>query len=892
VGKVLILLLCALLAGASGLGLEVLGTHLAGLTLGYGQAGPLAITIFIAGWAAGARLASAWNSGLPQRFLGMGLWLCLWGAFMPYGFSLLARSTLGVVPAGLGSVVLLLGIALPQGMFLPLLARGLGRERSRDLSLLFAMNLAGGALGAWSFGSVLPASKGRTMACLAAAACALGAGLLAAWVSRQTAADENDVPSGSGPSIYLGLVVAAVTAWAAILEWFGLRLAVLWLGGMQDSLGAVLVATMVALALGAALLPRILPKGRVGLCLLAILCAFGSLTYFFTPQLMVAVEGEPLYLRSMALIGPALLPFGAWIPMLHRSMQRTDARGLGQLLGYEAFGALIGLPLMHFFALPMWGLGPCILIMAVAALLFAMGAKPRAMGSLGLLVFASLVISQDLHKGDPALDSPPLQNPAFELLSFHEDEHFAVSIVQDGLMGERTLLTDGFRAAANGHEYAYMRALAHLPLLMHPDPKRVGVLAFGTGTTAGALSLHERLVDLEVLELSGTVIENAHWFEAVNRNVLEDPRVHVTLGDGRHTLRQRKATYDVLTMEPLLPDSPFAVYLYTKEFYEQAKRSLAPGGLLCQWVPPHALEPATFDAVLGAFTEAFPWSGIWVFGTQVILLGAEEEPTMDPARFPSPSSELGRALAGLGLHDVAGISARFIMAGEHWPQSPRPLLDLDPWVIYRERRRGSVLLGDLPLNLAKLRAHTSPAPATWQGRPSENTKVRAQALALMRRVREGMEADRALATLSAELKAAPQRSAALETLRAKLEQQTDRSEVNDLLRQVRNLVPQEAALLRFENTLEFEQAIRAGFALLRSGQSESISGNAALKLTRATVLRPERADVHAYLALALQRLDSDRARLEINTALKLCPNLRGTRVGQRLISLGFTWPAE
>ena len=44
-----------MLAGISGLGLEILIVTLCGLTLGYGNSGPIGITTFIVGWALGAR---------------------------------------------------------------------------------------------------------------------------------------------------------------------------------------------------------------------------------------------------------------------------------------------------------------------------------------------------------------------------------------------------------------------------------------------------------------------------------------------------------------------------------------------------------------------------------------------------------------------------------------------------------------------------------------------------------------------------------------------------------------------------------------------------------------------------------------------------------------------
>jgi spermidine synthase len=561
-----------------------------------------------------------------------------------------------------------------------------------------------------------------------------------------------------------------------------------------------------------------------------------------------------------------------------------DGEALGTLRGFEALGALVGLPLMHFGLLPLIGLGGCVLLMGGLALLALFLRGPRdwvlATGALGLATFLLNFSKQ----GAPALASPPLQNPAFEILAFEEDQHFAISVVQDGLLGERTLLTDGFRAAANGRDYDYMRALAHLPLLLHPNPERVGVLAFGTGTTAGAVSLHTEPQHIDVLELSSTVTDYAHWFEEANRGVLQDSRVQVWIGDGRHTLRGKQGVYDVLTMEPLLPDSPFAVYLYTTEFYGVVRQSLAPGGLVCQWVPPHALAPKTFDAVLSAFTSAFEWSGIWVFGTQVILLGGEQAPQPDRGRFGGGSPVLRSALAGLGLQDLEGVLARYVVPGSDWPAAQRPLTDLDPWVIYAGRRKGSLLLADLPLNLAKLRKHAQPIPLEWSIGLGAGATSRMQALAYLREAREAFEGARASAAIGTQ---AQNGDSELLAAHGRLLQECSQADVDSLLTEVRRRAPQEAGLLRFEASLEFQTEIRRGFALLSGANSQEAAGQAAVHLTRAVVLRPERADVHAYLAVALARLGSDRSKLELEKARELCPNLAETPVGRRLVQLGL-----
>jgi len=389
-------------------------------------------------------------------------------------------------------------------------------------------------------------------------------------------------------------------------------------------------------------------------------------------------------------------------------------------------------------------------------------------------------------------------------------------------------------------------------------------LAFGTGTTAGSVSLHPEVHALEILELSSTVTREAHQFEEVNRGVLDDPRVRLSLGDGRHTLAARRDSYDVLTMEPLLPDSPFGVYLYTEEFYERAKSSLKSGGLLCQWVPPHALEPVVFEAVLSAFTSAFDWSSIWVFGTQVILLGSETAPVPDPSRFPTDEGELQRELAVLGFDTLDGLLARFVALGDAFPEPARPLTDLDPWVIYRPRRPGSLAIGDLPRNLARLRESAQPVPVEWWLGLAAEAEARFRGVALVREAREAFAVESA-------------RALGVDLRDANLAEDSE-----GLLERATRLAPNDPELLRLEMEIDFVTSLQQAKRLLAADRSQEGSAAAAALLARAAALRPERADVHAYLSVALERLGSDRAVEAMGRALELCPRLLETRVGEQL----------
>ncbi len=870
----------AFLAGASGLGLQALLASSAALPFGSGTGPALALAIFLSAWALGA-----WWSGRASTR--PALRIALAGLALAVAAPVATWSTVRAIP--LAAVVGIAAVGFLQGVFLPVLARG---RASRVVALLIAVNLLGSWLGAFGIADGVVSMSGRLSAAFVASVCALFAGLLGAIAVRVSRAEVGAVEAarGSGESadrlgtLASALVIGLGTAWMGGVEWSLVRIGTLWFGGMQDSLAAVLAASLAALAIGATMLPFVLPRGARGVALGLVLCGLSSLWILVVHRVLPDFADRGLAVRALVLCVPALAPFGALVPLVHRATEGESGARLGRLYLHEAWGAWIGIPFVQFVLTPHIGLAASVGVVcalgAVAAVAIASRAPIFATGAGVSALAAAILLGRAVP---PVLHSPPLANPALTLLSFAEDRDFAVTVVDDGLIGERTLLTDGFRAAGTGRDYLYMRVLGHLPLLLHPNPERVAVLALGTGTTVGAVSLHPEVKRIDVLEISRAVVEAAPLFAEHNRNALGEGlpglldaddgvgRVVVRLGDGRKTLRESPATYDVVTMEPLLPDSPFGVHLYTEEAYADVKRALKPGGIACQWVPPHALEPATYSAVHRAFWRAFPWTATFVSGTQEILVGAEQEPRFDSARFPSENdtSALAVELRELGI-DTPGAAGARLAARErfdssHYTLGDRRLTDRDPWIAYRPRRSGAELLLDLADNLPIGDESEPILLAPFRG----DVGPRAQALVLLRSARRAHAAEEA-------------------SLRG-VQRYFDPSKTpaSEFVARAQRLAPTDPEVRTFAEELGFLDDLRTGVSALAADSSRDAAVLALDPLTRAAQARKERGDVHAYVAVALSRMGSPAAVRALDAALVRCPRLAETEVGRRVQALGL-----
>jgi spermidine synthase len=182
---------------------------------------------------------------------------------------------------------------------------------------------------------------------------------------------------------------------------------------------------------------------------------------------------------------------------------------------------------------------------------------------------------------------------------------------------------------------------AHLPLLLHPEPTDVMVIGLASGITVGAAATHgvERI---KVVEVEAAMIPAARLFADSNGNVLEDPRVEISVNDARNDLEFSSDTYDVIASEPSNPWMTVAANLFTEDFFHMARTRLRPGGIFCQWLHTYYLPTEDMRSIIAAFRSAFPH--VWIFetfeGIDLLLLGSDRPLELDLERLEPRMAEL------------------------------------------------------------------------------------------------------------------------------------------------------------------------------------------------------------------------------------------------------------
>jgi spermidine synthase len=160
---------------------------------------------------------------------------------------------------------------------------------------------------------------------------------------------------------------------------------------------------------------------------------------------------------------------------------------------------------------------------------------------------------------------------------------------------------------------------AHIPMIMHPDPREVLVIGAGVGQTASRFLFYdiERLDYVEIeRELFGFV---KRYFKS---DWMSDRRLRLIIEDGRNFLVHTDQKYDVISLEVGQIFRPGLASFYTFDFYAHARNRLKKGGMICQFIPISLFSSDEFRSMVRTFLEVFPKSILWYNTSEFLLVGS------------------------------------------------------------------------------------------------------------------------------------------------------------------------------------------------------------------------------------------------------------------------------
>ena len=595
-----------------------------------------------------------------------------------------------------------------MGATLPVLSRYFVRDISTvgsTVGILYAINTTGAILGTLLAGFYLEAYFGIQNSIVIASTVNITIGCFAMWasfrailpasvtqtesVSVVVAENDGSLAHGIHPGIIL--VVAAISGICTLgyeVLWFrALKLAMF---NTTYAFTIMLATFLTGLSLGAYFVSRRLDSREdwaINYVYISLLVAVVSaislplfLHFYNTYFLLI---GRPLMqsfdaaivlqflLAGFVILIPATL-MGFILPIANKiyadDLHKVGKR-VGSIYAVNTVGGMIGSVMVGFVLIPAVGTlkGALVLSMLYVFSGFLMlwshpvGHTGKRYGYVvGVFVFIFLTFSfmfiQALtHKAATLM-------PGTDTVYFKEGASSTVTVVERNQ--HRAAFVDGNMVVSTSFgPLQTVRMLAHLPMLLHHDPKKVAIVGFGMGVTTYSASLYPD-ADIVVVEIAPEIIGAAPYFDSINHKIYNEPGLRVVFEDGRNFLLRSKERFDVITADPTHPILGSG-NLYTKDYYELCSDRLNADGLMVQYLPLHLLPAEEFRALLWTFSSVFPEVTLWYSATDLVLLGSKQPLGIDIARLQQRISlpDIRRDLSLSSLDSVEKILSHFIMSG-------------------------------------------------------------------------------------------------------------------------------------------------------------------------------------------------------------------------------------
>ena len=620
-------------------------------------------------------------------------WLHLWFPGIPILLTLVK---------GILSFLLMFFPATLMGATLPIIGKYYvenDSQLSSRIGILYGANTLGAAVGCALTGFVLISAIGVLQTSWLAAGINLLVGIGALRVFQESEPEESsnwNIPWPSKPKFEwkdedkLWLTISFVCGFLALAyEILWTRLLVFSMTSSAYSFSMMLTVFLLGIVIGSFLvIPalKVCPNPRTLIIILqasagiyVVISMYGLESILSSPwngyNLQEASTTFIKYFKdSASLMLPPTILMGMCFPLLIRAIVKDPlAVGgeVGRVYAFNTLGGIAGSAIGGFFLLPLLGSLKSLILIATlnltcATWLFISGnylTDSTRKGTGGILAFFSIglffAVPGNLIDGFFMRDSAGKRNPE-KLLYFDEGVTDTVAVFEDnyGILDPeaKRLINNGISmSASNMIASRYMKLLAHLPLLLKENTKDTLVICFGTGQTVGAAGIYPGIERVDVVDLSQGAVDSGKIFSNENHDALNNPKIHITIQDGRNYLLTSQRKYDVVTAEPPPPRTAFTVNLYTKEYYESAKRVLKPGGIVAQWIPLHSQSEEEVYRHFKTFRESFPKALAWMpVPNEIILVGSEQPIPLNfnKIRDKIKTPEMKNNLAKIEIHNV------------------------------------------------------------------------------------------------------------------------------------------------------------------------------------------------------------------------------------------------
>lgn len=526
--------------------------------------------------------------------------------WLAYGHSLLAAKEGAVwgsasyhLASGLWVALTLLPFCLAMGATMPLGMWAIRKlaplESTRSFSYLYVANVVGATAGTLTSAFVLIELLGfrDTLHVAAALNAALALGALGLSLGPFRGAAEAVPVGGSVAATQSGGGAASRILWALFATGLAsMAMEVVWvrqftpfLGNVVYTFASILALYLVSTFVGSRIYrwwartrgaagqgtPGALAWSMIGL--LGVLPLAAADDRLALPNTIAAG-----LIRAAVGLAPFCAALGFVTPLLVDRWSRGDPQRAGGAYALNVVGCIVGPLASGFVLLPLVGERWALFALSMPLLCFA-------------LIAASDVRGPSARRGMIAVATAAALSVLILTSSRTFESRYPNAVVKRDSTGTVTAFGRRMNKSllVNGVGMTYLtpitKLMAHLPLAFQERPPDSALtICFGMGTSFRSVCSWG--IRSTAVELVPSVPAFFPFFHKDAPTLLQSPKARIVIDDGRRFLERSSETYDAIIIDPPPPvEAAGSSLLYSREFYEAARKRLRPSGILQQWTP-------------------------------------------------------------------------------------------------------------------------------------------------------------------------------------------------------------------------------------------------------------------------------------------------------------------
>ena len=207
-----------------------------------------------------------------------------------------------------------------------------------------------------------------------------------------------------------------------------------------------------------------------------------------------------------------------------------------------------------------------------------------------------------------------------------ENEYIRLDIFESPEFG-RFLTVDGYIITTERDEFIYHEMMTHVPMAVHPDPRKILVFGAGDGGVVRELLKYPDIEQIDMVEVNEGVVEACMKYLPFSASGLTEPKVTIYSDNSLRFIRHIENEYDVIIVDSAGFYGP-GESLLSREFYGSCYKALKDDGIMVnqhqspfydedrletQKAHKRIVESFPISRVYQAHIPSYP-SGYWLFG--------------------------------------------------------------------------------------------------------------------------------------------------------------------------------------------------------------------------------------------------------------------------------------